>query len=84
MNLSISIYLHISQQISTNLNLSQHISTYIKEAPMPEVKEYDLPGVKTYDLRILPDERGFFSKAFKKRLERASWRGRDSPDQCIL
>ena len=32
-----------------------------------EVREYDdLPGVKTYDLRILPDERGFFSEALRK------------------
>ncbi|MHA1362077.1 MAG: dTDP-4-dehydrorhamnose 3,5-epimerase family protein [Candidatus Freyarchaeota archaeon] len=32
---------------------------------MVEVKEYELPGVKTCDLRILPDERGFFSEAVR-------------------
>ncbi len=33
---------------------------------MSEVKEYDLPGIKTYDLRLIPDERGFFSEAVRK------------------
>lgn len=33
---------------------------------MVEVKEYSLPGVKTYDLRLIPDERGFFSEALRK------------------
>ncbi len=33
---------------------------------MPEVREYDLPGVKTYDLRVIPDERGFFSEAARR------------------
>ena len=33
---------------------------------MVEVKEYELPGVRTYDLKILPDERGFFSEATRK------------------
>ncbi|MCL0084340.1 hypothetical protein M1N82_02215 [Dehalococcoidia bacterium] len=32
---------------------------------MPEVREYDLPGVKTYDLKLIPDERGFFSEALR-------------------
>jgi len=31
-----------------------------------EAQEYELPGVKTYDLRILPDERGFFTEALRK------------------
>jgi dTDP-4-dehydrorhamnose 3,5-epimerase len=30
-----------------------------------EVREYDLPGVKTYDLKVIPDERGFFSEALR-------------------
>lgn len=33
---------------------------------MVEIREYDLPGVKTYDLKIFPDERGFFSEAFRR------------------
>jgi len=33
---------------------------------MPEVKGYDLPGVKTCDLRVIPDERGFFSEAARR------------------
>jgi len=33
---------------------------------MPQAREYDLPGVKTYDLRVIPDERGFFSEAVRK------------------
>ncbi len=33
---------------------------------MPEVEQYDLPGVKTYDLRVIPDERGFFSEAVRR------------------
>jgi len=33
---------------------------------MSEVREYDLPGVKTHDLRLMPDERGFFSEAIRK------------------
>jgi dTDP-4-dehydrorhamnose 3,5-epimerase len=32
---------------------------------MPEVREYDLPGVKTHDLKVIPDERGFFSEALR-------------------
>lgn len=32
---------------------------------MPEVKEYGLPGVRAYDLRVIPDERGFFSEALR-------------------
>ncbi|MCL0048434.1 dTDP-4-dehydrorhamnose 3,5-epimerase family protein [Dehalococcoidia bacterium] len=33
---------------------------------MLEVKEHsDLPGVKVYTLRLLPDERGFFSEALR-------------------
>jgi len=32
-----------------------------------EIKEYeDLPGVRTCDLNVLPDERGFFSEAFRR------------------
>jgi dTDP-4-dehydrorhamnose 3,5-epimerase len=31
-----------------------------------EVREYDLPGVKSYDLKVIPDERGFFSEALRK------------------
>ena len=32
-----------------------------------EVREFDdLPGVRTYDLKILPDERGFFTEAFRR------------------
>lgn len=30
-----------------------------------EIKEYELPGVKTYDIKVLPDERGFFSEALR-------------------
>jgi dTDP-4-dehydrorhamnose 3,5-epimerase len=30
-----------------------------------QVREYDLPGVKTYDLKVIPDERGFFSEALR-------------------
>ncbi|MCL0103002.1 dTDP-4-dehydrorhamnose 3,5-epimerase family protein [Dehalococcoidia bacterium] len=34
---------------------------------MLEVKEYsDLPGVKVHTLRLLPDERGFFSEALRR------------------
>ncbi|MFB0562653.1 MAG: dTDP-4-dehydrorhamnose 3,5-epimerase family protein [Candidatus Lokiarchaeia archaeon] len=33
---------------------------------MVEIKEYDLSGVKTYDLRIIPDERGFFSETVRR------------------
>lgn len=33
---------------------------------MLEVREYDLPGVKTYDLKVIPDDRGFFSEAIRK------------------
>ncbi len=33
---------------------------------MSEIKEYGLPGVRAYDLRIIPDERGFFSEALRK------------------
>ncbi len=33
---------------------------------MVDVREYELPGVRTYDLKILPDERGFFSEALRK------------------
>ena len=33
---------------------------------MPEVREFDLPGVRTCDLRVIPDERGFFSEAARK------------------
>ncbi len=31
-----------------------------------ETKEYELPGVKTYDIKMLPDERGFFSEALRE------------------
>ncbi len=31
-----------------------------------EIKEYDLPGVRTYELRLIPDERGFFSEAIRE------------------
>ncbi|WP_287588890.1 dTDP-4-dehydrorhamnose 3,5-epimerase family protein [Candidatus Borrarchaeum sp.] len=37
---------------------------------MVEVKECELPGVRTYDLRIIPDERGFFSEALRKDWEK--------------
>jgi len=30
------------------------------------MKEYALKGVKTYEIKILPDERGFFSEAFRQ------------------
>jgi dTDP-4-dehydrorhamnose 3,5-epimerase len=30
-----------------------------------EVREYDLPGVKTHALKVIPDERGFFSEALR-------------------
>lgn len=30
-----------------------------------EIKEYELSGVKTYDIKVLPDERGFFSEALR-------------------
>ncbi|GAW94059.1 dTDP-4-dehydrorhamnose 3,5-epimerase family protein [Calderihabitans maritimus] len=30
------------------------------------IKEFDLPGVRTYDLKVLPDERGFFSEALRQ------------------
>jgi dTDP-4-dehydrorhamnose 3,5-epimerase len=33
---------------------------------MPEVREYDLSGVKTHDLKVIPDERGFFSEALRR------------------
>ncbi len=33
---------------------------------MTEVKEYKLPGVRVYDLKVLPDERGFFTEAFRR------------------
>lgn len=33
---------------------------------MLEIKEYGLPGVKVYDLKALPDERGFFTEAFRR------------------
>lgn len=33
---------------------------------MSEVKEYELPGVKVYDLKVLPDERGSFTEAFRR------------------
>lgn len=33
---------------------------------MPEIKEYELPGVRSYDLRLIPDERGFFSEAVRR------------------
>ncbi|MFQ5924447.1 MAG: dTDP-4-dehydrorhamnose 3,5-epimerase family protein [Dehalococcoidia bacterium] len=33
---------------------------------MPQAREYDLPGVKSYALRVMPDERGFFSEAVRK------------------
>jgi len=33
------------------------------------MKEYSLKGVKTYEIKILPDERGFFSEAL-----RADWK----------
>ena len=29
------------------------------------MKEYNLEGVKTYEIKILPDERGFFSEALR-------------------
>jgi len=30
------------------------------------LRKYGLEGVQTYDVRILPDERGFFSEALRK------------------
>jgi dTDP-4-dehydrorhamnose 3,5-epimerase len=33
---------------------------------MSEAKEYELPGVKVYDLKVLPDERGSFTEAFRQ------------------
>jgi len=45
---------------------------------MVEVKEYDLPGVRTYDLKIFPDERGFFSEAF-----RSDWKELIGEDQIV-
>ena len=30
------------------------------------IKEFPLEGVKTYDLNIIPDDRGFFSEAFRQ------------------
>ena len=30
------------------------------------MKELPLEGVRTYDLNIIPDERGFFSEAFRQ------------------
>ncbi len=32
---------------------------------MTGVKEYELKGVKTYDIKLLHDERGYFSEAFR-------------------
>ncbi|MBT9149669.1 MAG: hypothetical protein DDT27_01317 [Dehalococcoidia bacterium] len=34
---------------------------------MSKVREYNLPGVKTYDLKVIPDERGFFSEAMRRK-----------------
>jgi len=47
---------NLSPYVSANLNLSQRISLYLKEAQVQEVREYDLPGVKSYDLKVIPDE----------------------------
>jgi dTDP-4-dehydrorhamnose 3,5-epimerase len=33
---------------------------------MLEIKEYELPGVRSYDLRLITDERGFFSEAVRR------------------
>lgn len=44
-----------------------------------EVREFDdLPGVRTYDLKILPDERGFFTEAFRR-----DWKELVEEDQIV-
>ena len=46
---------------------------------MPEIKEYsDLPGVMTCDLKVIPDDRGFFSEAIRK-----DWRDFIRDDEII-
>lgn len=30
------------------------------------IKEFGLPGIKTYDIKLIPDERGFFSEALRQ------------------